>query len=228
MSKMSIAQAAEYFGVSREAIHNRIRRGSLESVVEEGVKFVEVSKTAKPTRSIRANTVKTNASDNRYYKLLEEQNTKLQERVDTLEGETRSLRDQKEQMLIEERIKIEQIYKDKDEQLKNILNTISSQFMLSAPSEVSEVSEIEEETLEAEIETEVKLESKSEPKSDVRTESRVISLKRYLKKHRISKKKSKKIRAKFEKEAERDNRIITIGKKHYINLTKYDYRDLLD
>ena len=214
MSKMSIAQAAEYFGVSREAIHNRIRRGSLESVVEDGVKLVEVSKTAKPTRSAsRTNTAKTNANDSRYYKLLEEQNAKLQSRVETLEGETRSLRDQKELMLIEERIKIEQIYKDKDEQLKNILSSLSSQFMLSAPSEVPEA---QEDTLEAEIEHE-----------DDSAQG-VMSLKKYLKKNKVSEKKAKKIKAKFKKEAQRDNRIITIGKKHYINLSKYDYKDLLN
>ena len=180
MSKMSIAEAAEYFGVSREAIHNRIRRGSLNSVVEDGVKLVEVSATAKPTRTAsRTKSTKTNSSDSRYYKLLEEQNAKLQARVETLEGETRSLRDQKEQMLIEERIKIEQIYKDKDEQLKNILSSLSSQFMLNAPSEVSE---IKEDALEAEIELETK--------TEVKSESQVLSLKKYLKKNKVSEKKS--------------------------------------
>jgi len=213
MSKMSIAQAAEYFGVSREAIHNRIRRGSLESIVEDGVKLVEVSKIAKSARTTKVNTPKSNASDNKYYKLLEEQNLKLQARVETLEGETRSLRDQKEQMLVEERIKIEQIYKDKDEQLKNILSTLSSQFMLNAPSDICEV---EEETLEAEIEHE-----------DENTLG-VMSLKKYIKKYKISDKKAKKIKARFKKEASRDNRIITIGKKHYINLSKYDYKNLLN
>ena len=221
MSKMSIADAAEYFGVSREAIHNRIRRGSLEAVVEDGVKLVDVSKTAKPRRATsRTSTAKINVSDTRYYKLLEEQNAKLQARVETLEGETRSLRDQKELMLIEERIKIEQIYKDKDEQLKNILSSLASQFMLNSPAEVSEVPKIEEDTLEAEIEVETKTELKSE--------SKVISLKKYLKTNKISEKKAKKIKAKFKKEAQRDNRIITIGKKHYINLAKYNYKNLLN
>jgi len=221
MPKMSIADAAEYFGVSREAIHNRIRRGSLEAVVEDGVKLVDVSKTAKPRRATsRTSTAKINVSDTRYYKLLEEQNAKLQARVETLEGETRSLRDQKELMLIEERIKIEQIYKDKDEQLKNILSSLASQFMLNSPAEVSEIPKIEEDTLEAEIEVETKTELKSE--------SKVISLKKYLKTNKISEKKAKKIKAKFKKEAQRDNRIITIGKKHYINLAKYNYKNLLN
>ena len=216
MSKMSIAQAAEHFGVSREAIHNRIRRGSLESVVENGVKLVEVNAAAKPTRVTNRTNPKTNTNDNRYYKLLEEQNAKLQARVETLEGETRGLRDQKEQMLIEERIKIEQIYRDKDEQLKNILNTLSSQFMLASPAESVE---IKEDALEAEIETVTE--------TKVKSKSKVISLKKYLKKNKVSQKKAKKIKIRFKKEAQRDNRIITIGKKHYINLTKYDYKNLL-
>ena len=206
---MSITDAAEYFGVSKEAIHNRVRRGSLSSVTENGVKLVviDTTKTAAP----RAQTKRTTTgSGDRYYKLLEEQNAKLQSRVDVLEGETRSLRDQKEQMLIDERIKIEQIYKDKDEQLKNILSSISSKFMLGAP----EV-EIEEEHVEVEVQ-------ESEPE----IESQVISLKKYLKRENISDKKSEKIKKRFDKKAKKDNRIIIIGKKYYLDLAKYDYKDL--
>jgi len=133
VKKMSVSEAAEHFGVSKEAIHNRIRRGSLESVMEDGVKMVMVGD-AKPSPAAKRATPtrRTSQNDERYYKLLEEQNAKLQARVDTLEGETRSLRDQKEQMLVEEREKIERIYKEKDEQLKSILNTISSHIMLNA------------------------------------------------------------------------------------------------
>ena len=169
MKKMSVNDAAVYFGVSKEAIHNRIRRGSLQSVVEEGTKMVLVDE--KQTKAAARKTIqprRTAVNNDRYYKLLEEQNQKLQSRVDTLENETRSLRDQKEQMLIEEREKIERIYKEKDEQLKSILSSISSQFMLNAPQETT-ISEIEEEMFEAEIE--------ARPIE----KSKVISLKKYLK-----------------------------------------------
>ena len=149
--------------------------------------------------------------DDRYYKLLEEQNAKLEQKVKTLEGETRTLRDQKEQMLVDERKKIEQIYKDKDEQLKNILNAISTKFMLNAPDDVLESGE---ELVEAEIE---------QPLQE--QESRLISLNKYIKSREFSKKKSSKIKDKFKKRAEKDSRIITIGKKLYIDLAKYDYSD---
>ena len=213
MSNMTILEAAEHFGVSKEAIHNRVRRGSLSVSVVDGVKFVEVDGSAKPATQAKSKTQTRRASqtsDDRYYKLLEEQNSKLQAKVDKLEGETRTLRDQKEQMLIDERIKIEQIYKDKDEQLKNILSSISSQFMLNAPLEVEE-----EEHLDAEIEMD-------EPV----VKGELISLKKYLKKQKFSLKKQKKIKEIFKKRAKKDERIITLGSKCYIDTIKYDYSDL--
>ena len=208
MSKMSVSDAAAHFGVSKEAIHNRIRRGSLEVVIENGIKMVVLNATATPTKSKARVSTKSRGHDERYYKLLEEQNAKLQSRVDVLEGETRSLRDQKELMLIEERKKIENIYKEKDEQLKNILSTLSSQFMLGAPESV------QEETLEVEIE-----------END--DEASLISLKKYLKTTSFSEKKCAKIKAKFKKRAKKDERIITVGSKCYLNPSKYDYSDLV-
>jgi len=209
MKKMSVAQAAEFFGVSKEAIHNRIRRGSIKSVIEDGIKMVMVDdkKIPKPT----VNRVRTTVSnDERYYKLLETQNTRLQEKVEKLENETRTLRDQKEQMLIEERRKIELIYKEKDEQLKNILQTISSKFMLNAPFDGEH-----EEALEAEIAL------------DEEIVSEVISLKKHLKTLEYSEKKIKKIRKRFKENAKKDERIILVGKKYYIDNAKYDYDDLI-
>ncbi|QOP42468.1 DNA-binding protein [Sulfurimonas sediminis] len=211
MKKMSINDAAEYFGVSKEAIHNRVRRGSLQSVVENGVKMVLLDETQAKTGRKTVQPRRPTPNNDRYYKLLEEQNQKLQSRVDTLENETRSLRDQKEQMLIAEREKIERIYKEKDEQLKNILSTISSQFMLNAPQEAV----AEDEMLEAEIE------------SEVVEESKVVSLNRHLKKRGFSAKKIKKIKARFKKSAKKDERIIIVGKKYYIDTKKYDYSDII-
>jgi len=210
MKKMSVADAAAFFGVSREAIHNRIRRGSLKSVMENDLKMVIVDET-KVKKTAAKRTASRNASnDERYYKLLEAQNAKLQERVELLENETRSLRDQKEQMLIEERQKIEAIYKEKDEQLKNILQTLSSKFMLGAPLEK------EEEALEAEM---VEIEE---------VESNVVSLKKFLKKSGFSQKKIDKIKKRFHKSVRKDDeRVLVVGSKYYLDTAKYDYSDLV-
>lgn len=226
MSKMSIAQAAEHFGISKEAIHNRIRRGTLQSVVEGDVKMVIIdgsapASKAKPARKRSSNAV---SQDDRYYKFLEDQNAKLQNRVDTLEVETRTLREQKEQMLIDERIKIEEIYKQKDEQLKNIINAISSKFMLNAPEEesVEIVEEDDEDTGEEENHLEAEIED-----LDYHLETYPTSLKKYLKKIGYPKKTREKIIKKFKKRAKKDDRMIVLNNKCYIDTIKYDYSDLL-
>jgi len=211
MANMTILEAAKYFGISKEAIHNRIRRGSLEVVVIDGVKFVNINEDSttkiQPKKAPQTN-------DSRYYKLLEEQNIQLQSKVEKLEDETRNLRDQKEKMLIQERVRIEEIYKEKDEQLKNILGAISSQFMLDTQIEQPLVEPKQEiELVEAEIEVEDKHE--------------IISLKKYLKNNDFSSKKQEKIKKRFKKIAQKDERIIVVDKKYYIDLTKYDYSDLL-
>ena len=212
---MTILEAAKHFGISKEAIHNRIRRGSLEVVVIDDVKFVDVDKTVATKPKIQPRK-STQSNDNRYYKLLEEQNSQLQIKIEKLESETRSLRDQKEDMLIQERARIEQIYKEKDEQLKNILGAISSQFMLNTSTPQPLVEQAEIELVEAEIEDEIE-----------ETKNKLISLKRYLKENKVSAKKQEKIKNKFKKIAKKDKRVIIIGKKYYIDTTKYDYNDLL-
>jgi len=122
MKKMTIADAAEYFKVSKEAIHNRIRRGSLDCIVDNGVKYVAVNaeKTAAATNGV---------SDNRYTLYIEQENERLRDKVDTLEKETIRLRDQRELMLIDQRISVEQIYKERDAQLRNILNVVATKFL---------------------------------------------------------------------------------------------------
>lgn len=220
MTKLTISDAAEQMGVSKEAIHNRIRRGSLQSVVEDGVKLVIMDSNdsiqTATTKKVNTKTAQIHHTDSRYYKFLEEQNAKLQQKVEILEGETRTLRDQKEKMLIEERVKIEQIYKEKDEQLKNILSAISSKFMLNTPQNDLHVGD---ELVDAEIEEQQLVEE--EP-----TEARrLISLNKYLKSREFSKKKISKIKEKFKEQGKDDSRIVIIGKKYYIDLQKYDYSD---
>jgi valyl-tRNA synthetase len=220
MTKLTISDAANKLGISKEAIHNRIRRGSLQSVIEDGVKLVIMSssETLQISPRKKDNKKVPTYADERYYKLLEEQNAKLQQKVESLENETRTLRDQKEQMLIKEREKIEQIYKDKDEQLKNIINAISSNLMLNNPQNKLH---IQDDSFEAEIEESLK----EEEEENLEENSRLISLNKYLKNGNFSKKKISKIKEKFKEHAKDDSRVIMVGKKYYIDLQKYDYSD---
>jgi len=213
MQKMNLNDASAYLGISKEAIHNRVRRGSLESVVEDGVKYVFIDEKQKTVKKnipvVKVSRIQN--SDDKYYKLLEEQNLKLQLRIETLENETRTLRDQKELMLVQEREKIEQIYKDKDEQLKNILSSFSAQFMLNKP-----VQKQEDDPVEVEI----------EEVNECEFSPKIIPLKKFLKDN-ISEKRYRKVKERFIKKAKKDSRIIIKKDKYFVDINRYDYSDLL-
>lgn len=202
MKKMTIADAAEYFNVSKEAIHNRIRRGSLNCIVENGVKYVAVE-------AAKNNTGTNLVSDNRYTQYIEEENVRLRDKVESLEKETTRLRDQREQMLIDERIKVEQIYKERDAQLRSVLHVVATKFLSHANEEAVMQEAINADIVDTDIEE-------------------WISLKSFLKLKRIKDKEKKKIKNRFESVAEEgDERLSVREGKIFLNPSQYDYSELL-
>jgi valyl-tRNA synthetase len=200
MSKMTVAEAAVHFNVSKEAIHNRIRRGSIDCIIENGVKYV-VAGEAEPIKS---------GTDSRYYEYIEKENERLKNRVEKLEDETRGLRDQREQMLIQERQKIETIYKERDEQLKSVLQVVATKFLANM-----NVDHMIEDAVTAEV---VEVED---------DDTKVVSLKDFLKLKDYKEKKKERIKKRFKKAAKKDSRIIVKKGKYHLNIEKYDYKDLL-
>ena len=204
MKKMTIADAAEYFNVSKEAIHNRIRRGSLDCIVDNGVKYVAVE-------SAKANASTNVVSDNRYMQYIEQENERLRGKVDILEKETTRLRDQREQMLIDERVKVEQIYKERDAQLRSVLHVVATKFLSHANPEavMQEADAINADVVDTEIDE-------------------WISLKSFLKLKRIKDKEKKKVKSRFESAVEdEDGRLSLREGKIYLNPSLYDYADLI-
>ena len=210
MSKMTVAEASEYFKVSKEAIHNRIRRGTLDCVIEHGTKYVTVG-------DVKKEPAQNSAGNDKYYSYIEQENTVLKAKISELEGETRSLREQREQMLIEEKEKIEQIYKERDIQLKSVLQVVASKFLTH-------------QNMEAVIEEAVAADEE-EPLDDVidvvDEDDDFVSLKQFLKLKMYSKKKREKIKTRFEKYAFDDERIMVKQRKIYLKPNHFDYSDLI-
>ena len=210
MSKMTVAEASEHFKVSKEAIHNRIRRGTLDCVIEHGTKYVllDDNKESQPA---------TAAGNDKYYSYIEQENAVLKAKISELEGETRSLREQREQMLIEEKVKIEQIYKERDAQLKSVLQVVASKFLTHQKMEEA----IEEVISEPEVVLDDVIDVVDEKDDEI------VSLKQFLKLKMYSKKKRNKIKARFEKYAFDDERILVIKGKIYLKPNYFDYGDLI-
>lgn len=206
MKKMTIADAAEYFNVSKEAIHNRIRRGSLDCIVDNGVKYVTVeSSKSSPT----TNTV----NDTRYTNYIEQENERLREKVDVLEKETSRLRDQREQMLIDERVKVEQIYKERDAQLRNVLHVVATKFLSHVNTDTVMQEAVTADAINADV-----------VDNDI---EEWVSLKSFLKLKRYNEKENKKIKKRFEALGDEDIRLSVREGKIFLNPSEYDYSDLL-
>lgn len=146
--KLTVIEMANYLGVSKEAIYNRVRRGSLESVIEDGRKYVlltdELKNQVKQPK--RGNNIQNNNTE--YIELLKTQIEELKVQVQRLENDKEQLIKDKEKMLIEQKEKIESIYNSRDEHLRTILSLANVQALENKEETkeyIVEVDEFEEE-----------------------------------------------------------------------------------
>ena len=212
MKKLTIVDAAEYFGISKEAIHNRIRRGSLNCVIENGVKYVTFSTGKEAPLPAPSPVV-----DNRYTQYIENENLRLHEKVEVLEKETLRLRYQREQMLIYERSKIERIYKERDTQLRSVLHLVATKFL----------SHVNEDIVMKEV---MNADSNDDAINvEIIEIDEWVSLKSFLKLKRYEDKVKKKIKSRFESSIlKKDERLILRDKKIFLNPALFDYSDLIE
>ncbi len=124
--KLTVIEAAKLMNVSKEAIYNRLRRGTLQCVVEEGVKYILFSKNTHKETHATSRKIETNV-DGAYIELLKTQLEEIKLKNERLEADKERLIADKERLLIESKEKIEAIYKERDEQLKTILSLANRQ-----------------------------------------------------------------------------------------------------
>lgn len=171
MSKVPVSEAAEILGVTKEAVYNRIRRGTLKTFEKDGVKYVvlegyepqtapksapKTSKSAKSSESKKA--AKAGEFDVKEFLLsqigeLKEQNQNLQADKDRLFRE-------KEQILLNNKSEIAQIYRERDEKLRGFLSMLERPLLARQNGEY--VAPIDVEFVESKPENEGKWTSLSE------------------------------------------------------------------
>lgn len=203
--KLTVLEAAKLMGVSKEAIYNRLRRGTLQSVIENDTKYILLSKTTSKENntSTRKNT---HGVESAYVELLKAQLEDVKQKNERLEMDKERLIADKERLLIESKEKIEAIYKERDEQLKAILSLANRQIVFS-PSDVQQkenmknsndevVSPVSEGIEEADL-----LEDEEVEKEDAifHSYSDWRDLRSYLKEKGFSKKEKQHISEKLEK-----------------------------
>ncbi|MCR4942492.1 MAG: helix-turn-helix domain-containing protein [Campylobacter sp.] len=128
MLKVPIAQAAAMLGISKEAIYNRIRRGSLKAIEKNGQRFVLIDEGEDDTAKTQTNKNKTFSNTKRddFIKYLLAQIDELKALNLSLQADKDKLFREKENMLIESKKEISAIHKEKDERLMAFLQAMQN------------------------------------------------------------------------------------------------------
>ena len=214
--RFTIDEYSKQFKMSKELINSKLRSKKLNYVIEDGETFIVVAQSSMNEETIeeiqqqkreqekQVNITTQKMTVGTILSLYKRENDHLKQKIRELENKIDSLITDKENMLREERDKIEQVYSTKDEHLKNILELINKQLMLEQKAAtVHEVTQQEKENLSH------------------------IDLKSYLKTLDLQSYQRKIIKKRFFDALDHDVRIIQQNGKLYLDFAKYDYSDLL-
>jgi len=224
--RLTLDEYCKHFKMSKEMLNSKLRAKKLNYIIENGMTYIIVTRSSleqdkrtaihqeqKEQAQVKKELQKPKTTVATVIGLYQKENTALKEKIMHLEIKIDKLIDDKEQMLRDERDKIEQIYETKDEQLKNILELVNSKMRLEqqkAHESIHEISSITHQ--EAEIEDE---------------DEKIVELKEYLKSLGLKSSKRRAIKKRFLDVYDSDVRIINQNGKLYLNFSKYDYSDLL-
>ena len=127
MRKFTILEAAEKLGVSKEAIYNRIRRKSIKFTEENGVRYVFLNETStKNSQNFEYSIKKKKSEDTNFINYLLQEISELKAKNEQLSQDKDELWREKEDILIQSKNEIKEIFFDRDEKLKYFLNLLSS------------------------------------------------------------------------------------------------------
>ncbi len=217
--RLTVNEYAKHFKMSKEMVYSRLREKRLNYIMEEGITYIIV-----PQSSIDDNTASQNTSAQEKEQapplkpkttvgtiiaLYQRENQHLKQRIKELEAKIDKLIDDKEQMLISERNRIEQIYSTKDEQLKTILNLVNTKLMLSQDHTVHDVDVTADE-------------------EEVIEHQGFVELKKYLKTLDLDTRQRKIIKKRFAAAYGNDSRVLQQNGAFYLDFDRFDYSDLLD
>ena len=216
--RFTIDEYAKTFKMSKEMIQNKLRTKRLNYIIEGGVTYIIVPRSsldeekrqeiAQSTKPSPAQTPQ-KTTVGMIIALYQKENQQLKLKIKELEAKVDRLVNDKEQMLIAERERIEEVYTAKDEQLKNLLEVINTKLLLSQNNAVHDVDI-----------------SAPSPVSSTLPNG-VIELKRYLKFIGMGSDERKVVKRRFELAFGSDIRIIQKEGEFYVDLSKYDYTDFL-
>ena len=127
MKKVSIGEAAEILGISKEAVYNRIRRNSLRTEEIDGARYVllEGAVSADEARGAKAKVSPKNQTapqNQSFIDYLIKEVAELKGKIEALQSDKDRLHKEKEEILVASKEEIKLMYKERDEKLGYFLS----------------------------------------------------------------------------------------------------------
>jgi hypothetical protein len=208
--RLTIDEYAARYRMSKEMVYAKLRAKRLDYTVENGVTYILLPDTVQSHSQTRT-PARSKTTVGTIIALYQKENQHLKNRIADLEAKIDKLIDDKEQMLREERDRIETLYSNKDEQLRSILELINTKLMLSQTPNVHDVSvDNPGDSIEASLH-----------------DSDFVELRDYLKRLELTSQERKTIKKRFAAAYGSDIRVIQQNGAFYLDFSKYDYSDLL-
>ncbi|MCJ7765406.1 MAG: hypothetical protein MUP09_05640 [Thiovulaceae bacterium] len=217
--RLTIDDYAKRFELPVATIHARLRAKELDYIIENGMLFILLEQTVQQQKQ--------KTSVGTIIALYQKENQHLKTRIAELEKKTDRLIDDKEQMLREERNRIEHLYQSKDEQLKTVLELINTKLQLSQPGTISTMSEQLQNSVDADLEESEPAEMPKQAKAEGNIHLQKLSLRKYLKNTELETDEKRLIKRRFAAAYGSDIRILHHNGEFYLDLSKFDYSDLL-
>ncbi len=224
--RLTVDEYSKHFKMSKEMVHSKLKNKKLNYIIEEGISYIivprsslegdkrrelhEVKKTEQPQAPKATAPTKPKTTAGTIIALYQRENQHLKNRIKELESKIDKLIDDKEQMLIGERDRIEQIYSNKDEQLKNILNLVNTKLMLSHDNTVHDVD----------------IDNDNDNGESISHDG-FIELKKYLKSLDLESHQRKVIKKRFSAAYGNDSRVVQQNGEFFLDFNRFDYSDLL-
>lgn len=213
-----IEDGTTYIIVPRNSLDDAQKKRIKQAAVEPTVAATPVEATTAPVQANKqlktARPARPKTTVGTIIALYQKENLQLKQKIKELDQKIDRLIGDKEQMLRDERDRIEKVYSNKDEQLKTILELVNTKLMLTQDSTVHDVDPTTEKAAEDAIDA-------------TWQQSDFVELRKYLKSLGLKPLERKGIKKRFAEAYGSDVRVIQQNGQFYLDFSKYDYSDLL-
>lgn len=210
--RFTVEEYAQAFSISPEMVHSRLRRNRLNYIVENETTYIVVPKHQVPERQEQATGAQKKTTVATVINLYQKENHYLKLKIKELEEKVDRLVSEKEQLLKDERERIEKVYTDKDTQLKTILELINTKLLQENASSEKALDD-----------TNIAIEAKVESNQPEQPQE----LKQYLRSLGMKSNQRKIIKRRFAEAFGTDSRILLKNGLFYLDFVRFDYSDLL-